>query len=785
MSLDAKAKSKPETSARTTPHTGPSLPEFSVGSAPGRDFRKVLPQDIYRLQRTIGNRAVADLLGRNAPRPAPGGLVVHAAHDRYEQEADQVARQVVGGNHTPPAAITPVAPDVQKSPLSIQRAIDLEEFRTNTNKGTLRRRGDILTAVDTLIKKYKSYPVVVENDTDRNKRMNDLAEIRMIAVKWVERHDVRQLDSVSNDKQGGQQDKSSSRAATLARIVLWLEQSFLPAVDGEINTVTHVRTAEEMNQAAPNYVPQVRPEDAERRKQVKQYGKKQAKQKKGLDKKFAKVSTNTGKFFGTVLPTILRLLAPGPGDLGKFDLQLEFPVADAFGGVQAFVGGRLYLEAESKESNEFKSKFKGAFRTGVKSGIVKAGLETGVQIEAQAQSPEEVSKLFNWGLYRRFRESDYIPRGITNSLWGGSKDTLGYMNAENWAAGVEQDVFNTGKNNEKAYVDLGFYAAGQADVSAGFGKAGGEIFGYRGRKYTQDTIAKARQESFKNIDGSNKTPKELMGKTNYTKKGAQQKIGQGSHRYEIGGKVGIKPWYGDVKLKYESVRSKRKDTGTKDHHNKYRPHKYELEINAGVNLPLGGNLAQRIATSAGPGIAKMIRDTAFLAQTKDAKKAQAGTMLMAGQLDSIAIGFENNIEYNQIAGEGLGSNLANVNPTTGVHSASDAAKGAEMEGGFRLRLKITKEYALDRDKPSAFKIEGTIYSVSTLGGSFVGNKVKLDRATRLAQIKWEKNKKIKFEFLGMAGVAEKKKDQPTDLAATWHAPKYLRPEAPTAPAPRP
>ena len=47
------------------------------------------PSDVLTLQRTVGNQAVAHLIQTK--------LTVGPAHDRYEQEADRVAEQVVSG----------------------------------------------------------------------------------------------------------------------------------------------------------------------------------------------------------------------------------------------------------------------------------------------------------------------------------------------------------------------------------------------------------------------------------------------------------------------------------------------------------------------------------------------------------------------------------------------------------------------------------------------------------------------------------------------------------------
>src|SRR5438093_12347802 len=50
------------------------------------------PQAILQLQRTYGNRAVQRLLAQSSVQAK---LTVGAAHDRYEDEADRVADQVM------------------------------------------------------------------------------------------------------------------------------------------------------------------------------------------------------------------------------------------------------------------------------------------------------------------------------------------------------------------------------------------------------------------------------------------------------------------------------------------------------------------------------------------------------------------------------------------------------------------------------------------------------------------------------------------------------------------
>gem|GEM_PF-2969816 len=102
------------------------------------DPRALSPRDVIRLQRAVGNQAVSHLLRR----PGTGAavqpkLTVGPAHDRYEQEADRVAAQVMSA----PSISAPVAQraeedeEVQMMPLAgqisslAQRAEEDEEVQ--------------------------------------------------------------------------------------------------------------------------------------------------------------------------------------------------------------------------------------------------------------------------------------------------------------------------------------------------------------------------------------------------------------------------------------------------------------------------------------------------------------------------------------------------------------------------------------------------------------------------------------------------------------------------------
>ncbi len=95
------------------------VPAFLAGQI--NQAQSLSPDQVRYLQRTAGNRAVAQLLNRQSPT-VQAKLTVGPVGDRYEQEADRIAAQVVNG----PAPIQRhddeevSAGHVQRSPLAAQ-----------------------------------------------------------------------------------------------------------------------------------------------------------------------------------------------------------------------------------------------------------------------------------------------------------------------------------------------------------------------------------------------------------------------------------------------------------------------------------------------------------------------------------------------------------------------------------------------------------------------------------------------------------------------------------------
>lgn len=89
--------------------------------------RTLSAREVLHLQRTVGNRSVSRLLGPRGPlasRAIQAKLTVGAAHDPYEEEADQVADQIM----TMPEPAAPDSPVAAKgTPHPLQRKLEEEE----------------------------------------------------------------------------------------------------------------------------------------------------------------------------------------------------------------------------------------------------------------------------------------------------------------------------------------------------------------------------------------------------------------------------------------------------------------------------------------------------------------------------------------------------------------------------------------------------------------------------------------------------------------------------------
>ena len=122
------AKKPPQPAAGIDRLSQPQTLPAAVVPRARLDPKSLAPRDVLQLQRLVGNRAVVQLLAKDSPRqPRPviqPKLMVGPTGDRYEQEADRVAEQVMGM----PAPTSDQRPAV-RSQSAVQRQDEEEELQ--------------------------------------------------------------------------------------------------------------------------------------------------------------------------------------------------------------------------------------------------------------------------------------------------------------------------------------------------------------------------------------------------------------------------------------------------------------------------------------------------------------------------------------------------------------------------------------------------------------------------------------------------------------------------------
>jgi hypothetical protein len=487
-------------------------------------------------------------------------------------------------------------------------------------------------------------------------------------------------------------------------------------------------------------------------------GKTQEKAEKLISKYKNYTGTPSG-FFTGVVPKVLDLMSPDTGDKSKFETQLRFPVHSG-----VYVGGRVTLSAERKEDKELKVNFEGTFQAGGTVGVAALGGEIGPYFECIAKDSASVGKLLNYGLYRRFRESHLMPRGITNAIWGNSFGKSGYEKSEKMAVQIEQDVFGEkgedGKFTDeakKSHIEMGTTGAFNADFGiggVGTGKATAQYFkGNRINQFSLDQTRGTRDEGESQNKQGTGIGKNEFGQ-NTEKLGPQRAKSQGSHRIQLsnsGSFAGIGSY--SIKLKLDLCSK----PGSKWEEPKVN--KWEIELDGGAKIPASafakdpGLAALPIAVS----IAEASRSMWASYQGKYKTKSQAsGAALnpmkdMSSQLYTAFTASAASYKVPAVLGKDKTKFEGAIGLNVNFKCGQEAKPDEQLKGG-KANLDPTKaELALQK--------------TSYTGIKFLDSEVKLETAKRIAQWKWQKGKKAKLEFYPMTW--EKEYNKNPENPNTW------------------
>ncbi|CAN1208783.1 hypothetical protein TUMEXPCC7403_01080 [Tumidithrix helvetica PCC 7403] len=163
---------------------------------------------------------------------------------------------------------------------------------------------------------------------------------------------------------------------------------------------------------------------------------------------------------------LIDTAVPDVGDKSKLEVELKIPVEPSGVG---FVGMRLLMQCERKKAKQLNTRCELTVTGGAKiGGLAELKAEIGGYFESEGEDSKMVMRMISYAIYRRFVESSVLPVGISNYMWGGSLSNDGYDKAEKWAAKVEKKAFGEGKKN---YVETGALLGGTA--SGGIKSAGG------------------------------------------------------------------------------------------------------------------------------------------------------------------------------------------------------------------------------------------------------------------------------------------------------------------------
>lgn len=160
----------------------------------------------------------------------------------------------------------------------------------------------------------------------------------------------------------------------------------------------------------------------------------------------------------TELASLVDLAVPTEGDSGTLEASVKIPLTLLPSPFLEFD-----LEGELERTDEG---VEGGFDVaiGYSGAIEPFGLtpeivgKLGGFVEAQAGNASEMLKLISYGFFRQFRETNLVPKELTNYLWGqgGESGMSTAAEADLWGAGIEQQIF---EQNPDAEVGVGVYGS--------------------------------------------------------------------------------------------------------------------------------------------------------------------------------------------------------------------------------------------------------------------------------------------------------------------------------------
>ncbi|HWL41637.1 MAG TPA: DUF4157 domain-containing protein [Ilumatobacter sp.] len=372
---------------------------------------------------------------------------------------------------------------------AVQRLWSIEQFQKNTSEGMLTAKSTAQKQIEKHLALYREAAGVIPVTSASNQRMIDLViEMKAMANSWVSGHTFASKDGTSKD--------DPKRLARMKGM-----RDFVTQCDTELAVLARAKSAIDKTEVDASGLTVSEPSDG---------AKKVSDHYTGTD------ATSAFRRLGFLIDAA----APLEGDNAEVELTVKFPIAPG-----AYLGFEFAASVERDDGKVEVSVNLGVVGGGT-AGAVEIGGALGGYLKATAKTGADAAELMSYGLFRRCRQSNLIPREVENLLWGGNSGGYGWQKAEAWSKGVETRILEAQDGSE---VESGMYAAIQAGGKVGNVELEGEAKGMLGTRINKDSLTARKGGAGKNNLRSGKSMKE----DTFDTRGAQKSVGVGTGGFEL------------------------------------------------------------------------------------------------------------------------------------------------------------------------------------------------------------------------------------------------------------
>lgn len=565
-----------------------------------------------------------------------------------------------------------------------RRLWNSKEFQKQTSEGALVRMStaqkEIVKKLDEFHAKYPPAKLHQLDATGTDEAINILAELRGMAQAWIGRHTIADFDGEIRD---GRREKRRGGM-----------DGFIAAVEAEMTMLLHLRDTRTTGTA-----------------QVFDLG---AITVTNPSPEYSKVMAHYGEDLLSVFRKvggIIDTAVPLDGDKTSISVSVKVPIPPGY------VGFEMSIEAE-RDGEHIEVSLDAGVTGGASVDVASIGGALGGYISAKAKSGADVAELLSYGLFRRSRQSNLIPREVENVLWGGRSGAFGWAQAEKWSLGVESRIF---AGDDEAEVTTGAYGKAEAEVELG-DIAGLEFSatGKLGTRINKESLEKRKGGAGERNLRSGAAPSSK----NFDKassRGAQKSVGVGVGGLELSAGGTFGPFSGEftLELGWASDGAHGKKSVSLD--------TFELGGSASFTMPMDELIAGRIGGHV-PELIKMLN-----------RLIRAGAAKSSERSGDAAVG----VDQVASAATALGD-LANVpNEAWSPFAASPDVAGTSFSNESKLTLAIdcdfmTKELSVSINQSRGLGVgEKILDAAGSVSDVF---SFELERTSRLLQLNWKGGK---------------------------------------------